>query len=580
LAGDSDRHGPELRPANPFEQEGIPSMTNPTRRSLLRASLGGAAAGALVRPYTSNAEATSASAPKHGGIINMHSYSFPPPNWHPHVTNTVQVMSYSGIYNQLIEFNPETADPSDLRGDLATSWELSKDGEVYTFHLDPRAKWHDGKSVTAEDVVYSMDSMVDKEAKPPRVVTLPALDPYYEKGTARAVDAHSVEIPLKIPFAPDFLPTLALDFCKIIAKHWGESDIDHEKWESVIGSGPFKPGKFVKDVSIELVKNKDYWKPDLPRIDGMVHYTIKDKGTAIAAYKTGRVLMTNWPVTNFSNKEARQLEEEAKDTLHVDYVKNAVFFFFFMNTSKVPFDNPKVRQAVNLALDRQALFNTFGVPGLDTLAPPLGTGMWFGRSAEEIAKLPGWRQLNGAKHPDDIAKAKALLAEAGHPNGFAAEMMVRQVVEFPDQAVIYKEQLKKIGIELTLKLEESATGFQRYLKGDWVCAPQASAHFAIQPDAVLGRVWMPEGSWARYARYSPPQWWQEAYTQQAGEHDQEKRLDILRKLEDYLILEDPGGSAVTYWTARSWVMNNKIKGIHAAGSVWGGFKHETTWYDG
>ena len=73
-------------------------------------------------------------------------------------------------------------------------------------------------------------------------------------------------------------------------------------------------------------------------------------------------------------------------------------------------------------------------------------------------------------------------------------MMVRQVVEFPDQAVIYKEQLKKIGIELTLKLEESATGFQRYLKGDWVCAAQASAHYAIEPDAVLGRVWMPAGS--------------------------------------------------------------------------------------
>ena len=170
-----------------------------------------------------------------------------------------------------------------------------------------------------------------------------------------------------------------------------------QKWENAIGSGPFKPGKFVKDVSIELVKNKDYWKPELPRIDGMVHYTIKDKGTAIAAYKTGRVLMTNWPVTNFSNKEARQLEEEAKDKLHVDYVRNAVFFFFFMNTSKAPFDNPKVRQAVNLALDRQALFNTFGVPGLDTLAPPLGSGMWFGRSAEEIAQLPGWRQLNGAE---------------------------------------------------------------------------------------------------------------------------------------------------------------------------------------
>ena len=119
-----------------------------------------------------------------------------------------------------------------------------------------------------------------------------------------------------------------------------------------------------------------------------------------------------------------------------------------MNTSVAPFDNPKVRQAVNLAIDRQALLETFGVPGKDSLGPPLGVGMWFSRSAEEIAKLPGWRQLNGKKHPDDIAKAKALLAEAGHPNGFKAEMMVSQVVQYPDQAPIYKEQLKKIGIDL------------------------------------------------------------------------------------------------------------------------------------
>jgi len=554
-------------------------MTHPTRRLLLRASLGAAAAGALARASTANAEATAARTPKLGGTINMHSYSFPPPNWHPHVTNTVQIMSSSGIYNQLIEYNPEAEDPFELRGDLATSWELSKDGKVYTFHLNPQAKWHDGQPVTAEDVVYSMDSMVDSDAKPARAVTLPALSPYYKKGTARAVDARTVEIPLKIAFAPDFLPTLALDFCKIIPKHWGQSGIDLQKWENAVGSGPFKPGKFVKDVSIELVKNKDYWKPELPRIDGMVHYTIKDKGTAIAAYKTGRVLMTNWPVTNLSNKEATQLETEAADKLRVEYVRNAAFFFFFMNTSVAPFNNPKVRQAVNLALDRQALFNTFGVPGLDTLAPPLGVGTWFGRTAEDIAQLPGWRQLNGAKHPEDIAKAKALLAEAGHPNGFEAEMMVRQVVEFPDQAVVYKEQLKKIGIEATIKLVDSATGFQRYTMGDWVMAPQGSGHFLVAPDALLGRVWMPDGTWAKYARYSPPDWWQEAYTEQAGEGDREKRQEILRKMEDYLVFEDPGSSAVTYWTARSWVMSEKIKGIHARGSLWAGYKHETIWYD-
>jgi peptide/nickel transport system substrate-binding protein len=242
-----------------------------------------------------------------------------------------------------------------------------------------------------------------------------------------------------------------------------------------------------------------------------------------------------------------------------------------------PFNNPKVRQAVNLAIERQPLLDTFGVPGLDSLGPPLGVGLWFSRTADEIASLPGWRQLNGKKHPDDIAKAKALLAEAGHPNGFKVELMVRQVVQYPDQAVIYKEQLKKIGIELDIKLVDSATGFQRYLRGDWVCAAQASGNFVVGPDAILGRIWMPNGSWARYARSKPPKWWQEAFVQQAGEQDRKKRLAILRKMEDFLILEDPGGSAISYWTAGNWIFNKKIQGIHASAAIWAGFKHETDW---
>ena len=187
-----------------------------TRRDVLA----GTAAGMLA----AGAPRLAAATPKHGGIIPMHSYSFPPPNWHPHCTNTVQVMSYSGIYNQLIEYNPETEDPCRHAGRPGDQLGAQQGRQAYTFHLNPKAKWHDGKPVTAEDVVYSLDSMVDADAKPPRVVTLPALSPYYEKGTARAVDAHTVEVPLKIPFAPDFLPTLASDFCKIIAKHWGESD--------------------------------------------------------------------------------------------------------------------------------------------------------------------------------------------------------------------------------------------------------------------------------------------------------------------------------------------------------------------
>ena len=306
-----------------------------------------------------------------------------------------------------------------------------------------------------------MDIMVDPDAEPPRLVPRPAMSPYYEMGTARAIDADTVEIPIKIAFAPDFIPTLALDFNKIVSKAWAESDIDIQDWDNQMGSGPFKPDTFKKDVSVELVKNEDYWKPGLPRIDGMTMFKIVDKGTLIAAYKTEQVLMTNWAVTQLSNKEAALLAEEEVDRLRVEFVSNCCFFFFFMNTSVPPFDNPKVRQAVNLAIDRQALFDTFGAPGIDSFAPALGVGTSFtSRTQEEINQLPGWRSVDGKKDPQDIAMAKQLLTEAGFPNGFDTEMMVRQVVEFPDQAVIEKENLLAIGINATIGLQDSGTGEQ------------------------------------------------------------------------------------------------------------------------
>lgn len=110
-----------------------------------------------------------------------------------------------------------------------------------------------------------------------------------------------------------------------------------------------------------------------------------------------------------------------------------------------------------------------------------------------------------------------------------------------------------------------------------MCAPQGSGNFLVGPDALLGKTWMPEGVWARYARSAPPKWWQEDYTRQAGEADKKKRKAILRKMEDYLIFEDPGGCAVVYWSAANWIFSNRIKGIHASGSLWAGFKHETDW---
>lgn len=107
----------------------------------------------------------------YGGIVPMHDYAFPNLIFHPHEF-TNQVKNWSGIYNGLLEYNAETDDPYDIIGDLAESWELLPDGVTYVFHLHDHAVWQDGTPVTADDVIFSMDSAVNEEETRPVTLTM------------------------------------------------------------------------------------------------------------------------------------------------------------------------------------------------------------------------------------------------------------------------------------------------------------------------------------------------------------------------------------------------------------------------
>ena len=160
---------------------------------------------------TDEPPAPAAGEPRYGGIVNMHSYAFPTPNWTPY-EGTNHIMNNSGIYNQLLEYNPETEDLFDIRGDLAVSWEVAADGVTWTFTITKDALFQDGTPVTSADVVYSVDSMVNPNEVRSQ---LAGLKLYYEPGNVRAIDDYTVEIKTKAP-AADFIATLSADWFKIL----------------------------------------------------------------------------------------------------------------------------------------------------------------------------------------------------------------------------------------------------------------------------------------------------------------------------------------------------------------------------
>jgi ABC-type transport system substrate-binding protein len=511
----------------------------------------------------------------YGGIVPMQDYAFPNLIFHPHEF-TNQVKNISGIYNGLLEYDAETDDPYDIVGDLAESWELQPDGVTYIFHLYENAMWHDGTPVTAEDVVYSMDSLVNTEANRPQTLIIA---PYYSRGNGRVIDTHTVEIKTNNP-APDFVSMIATDAFKMMSKAWGESDVDTSKWENGMGSGPFKPTELAKDVSMELERNENYWKDGLPYIDGSIHYYIADKGTAVGSYRTGQVMMATWPATNLSNTEVLELQKSDAETLDVYLIPNTSLNGTLINTTIEPFNDVRVRRALHLAVDRSEFREIFG-GGIAPVGTPLPPDTWFGRTEAEALELPGFRSgPDGGKHPEDLAEARRLLAEAGVPEGFEVNIMARTAVEYVDLAQLLSDQLRRhLGWEATVQPIDSATGLTRYKEHDYQIGAQGTALLVGEPDPILGKIFMPGGLWIQWSGWEAPQQFKDWFAAQSQELDRTKRAAILREMEDWVLTEDPGPLLVYYWNFRDQVVNKRIKNYRMPASLWTQLKHDRIWCD-
>ena len=493
--------------------------------------------------------------------------------------------TYSPLFNQILEFNPETPVNNDIRCDLCTSWELGEDGTTYTFRLVDNAKWWDGSPLTIEDVIFSLESIVDTEFTKglqggTRSSTV-MIKPIYK--TSRAIDPHTLEIQTNFP-SPTFIPKLAIDTLKVIKKY--DPDTEPHMAQTIVnpdnlfGSGPFILEEFESDVKNVFVKNPDYFKEGYPRIDGMTHFVILDPGTTIAAFTTEKVLMQNMRASNLTVTQQVQLAEDAKDILKAYFPGPGGQMGVILNARKKPFDDVRVRRAIMLAIHRQPLVQTFNL-GNATLGLPMPPGTWYGLSPEEAAQAPGFRELNGEKHPDDIAEAKRLLTDAGYPDGFTAEMTARTALGYPDIAVVVTSQLKKfLNIEAPVKTMEPVAGFAAYEAGDFIWALQASSYAIPDPDAVFVR-WREGGTAARWADFKNTPFGpkvHELYLKEASELNQDQRRVVIREAADILLHEDNTYVGL-YWYMGGHIVNNRIQNYNPVASSHIALKHEHIWCD-
>ncbi len=337
------------------------------------------------------------------------------------------------VYDTLVEFVPgETA----IQPALAESWSFSEDGLTATFNLRKGVKFHDGTDFTAEAVVFSFERQFKED------------HPFYKNGPWKywgymdmsnivdevvAVDDYTVEFKLKKKEAP-FIANLAMDFAAIVspaaAEKYGE-----DLATNPVGTGPFKFVSWTKDDSIVYERNPDYWGGDV-YLDRLILKVIPDATARWLALKKGEVDVIDFP-------SPEDLDEmKATDGIKVIQQEGLNVGYLALNNEKAPYDNVKVRQAMNYAIDRDEIvagvYGAAGKPAKNPLPPT----MWSYNDDIEA-------------YPYDPAKAKELLAEAGYADGFKTEIWAMPVARPYNPngkkvAEIMQAQLAKVGIEVEI----------------------------------------------------------------------------------------------------------------------------------
>ena len=430
--------------------------------------------------------------PRYGGVLNWFDYG-DPGRLDVHAESPLVVQqATAGVYSGLLHYDPD--DPTKIAGDLAERWTVSADGKTHTFHLRKGVRWHDGQPFTSADVKASFDRVLNPDFKSPKCGA--SLKPMVQ--SVEAVDPHTVEFRLKFAAAP-FLPSIASAWCRVAARHILAKYGDLSGPEAQIGTGPFRFKKYERGSVIEWEKNKDYFIPGLPYLDGVKQFILAGGPTQLAAAKAGKIMLWDaWPPMR--KTQADELRQARGNEVEIYQAPINTAYIIYLNSTRPPFNQVDLRRAVNLAVDRQELvakaLEGAGVP-CAILDPKLVGD--FALPLDEVARTPGCRQPKD----QDLAEAKRLV-EKHHPGGLDIEVAVRSVGNYLDRAQLLVAQLRKIGIRGTLKTYESAAGYAVFGKGDFtMIAAQDRAMDVPDPSGLFHIVYTTEAG-SNYGRYTEP----------------------------------------------------------------------------
>lgn len=322
---------------------------------------------------------------------------------------------------------------------LATSWDVSADGLTWTFHLRHDVKFSNGRPMTAQDVVYTYSRMLDPKTGSGQKYLLGSTQ------SVTASDDYTVEFHLKTPNVALVTHLAANKAVGIIAK---ESVDNGTIATQPIGTGPFMITDFQPGNKVVLTKNPYYWQQGLPYLDKVEIRIITDESVRQTGLLTGDI---DWAIS-VPPQSLSQLENA--QGVVVDKTAAGAYWYIGVNLKNKPLNDPKVREAINYAINRKDI----------TTAMTFGTGV---PTQDPIPSSSAWA-FNYAPYSFDPAKAKQLLTEAGYPDGF--RMQIMPTTQYPESirgAQVIQQELQQVGIRVTIKSLEWAQWLQEEGKGNY-----------------------------------------------------------------------------------------------------------------
>jgi ABC-type transport system substrate-binding protein len=529
-----------------------------TRRSTLAVAAAGMLVAGVIGP---------AFAQKSGGTFKVQ-HRDNPSSLSIHEEATVSVnMPIMGVFNNLVIYDQQKPlmAPESIVPDLAESWSWDDKKTKLTFKLRQGVKWHDGKPFTAADVKCTFDLLLgkskDRLRKNPRAIWYHNVEDVTVNGDLEA------SIVLKRP-QPALLSMLASGYSPIYPCHVNAATMRTKP----IGTGPFKFVEFKGNESITIVKNPDYFKKGKPYVDRIEFKIISSRSTRTLSFVAKEFDMTfSGDVTIPLLKDVKSQAPDALCDVNAAYVSRNLI----VNEKSPPFDNPQVRRAMALAIDRDAFITILtegqGQKGGAMLPGP--EGQW-GMPTELLEKMTGY----GPDVAKNQAEARKIMSDLGYSADKTLKVKVstRDIAIYRDPAVILIDQLKKIFIEGELEVVDTSQWHAKVARRDYAVGMNLTGVGADDPDVNFVENYSCKSE-RNYTQYCNPEV-DKLIEQQSSEPDLQKRKELVWKIE-HMINEDVA-RPIIYHDRAATCRHAYVKDfVHHKNGIYSNWRFEDVWLD-